>query len=238
MSDYLTLSSTQKNNQKSIFKNNINAKNGENELMLAVKICHSKLRKHYDSTSIDFNFTKKIPHSAIINETKKYFGEDHDYFENNTTYFKPDGGVTYYDLQTQKNMSLNTAPLFTAEYKKQGDGKDQARGNAIERSYKNVKEYELLTINSPFCLFFLFCSGDDFKKVSTIRDRLTGLTLKRPLNKTYFKKERGHPSCSVYLQDKGYWNKETMSQIMFEGCKQAIDFYLIKNNINVQFTNL
>lgn len=238
MSDSLTLSSTQKINQKSILKDNTNAKNGENQLYLAIKICHSKLRNYYDSTFIDFDFTKKISHSAITNETKKYFGQNHNYFESDQTYFKPDGGVTFYELQTQKNMSLNMAPLFTAEYKKQGDGKDQAKGNAIERSFKNVKEYDLLTVNSPFFLFFLFCSGDDFKKGSTIRDRLGALTLKRPFNKTYFEKERGYSSCSVYLQDKGYWDKETMSQIMFEGCKQVIDSYLIKNNNYIQFENL
>lgn len=238
MSDSKTLSSNQKINQKSIFKDNKNAINGEEQLDLAIKICYGKLKKHYDSTLIDFNFTDKISHAAITEETKKFFGQNHNYYESDRTSFKPDGGVTYYELNTQKNMALNMAPLFTAEYKKQGDGKDQAKGNAIERCYKNVKEYELLNINSPFFLYFLFCSGDDFKKDSTIRDRLGALTLKRPFNETYFKKERGYSSCSVYLQDKGYWDKETMSQIIFEGCKQVIDTYLIKNNNHIQFKNL
>jgi len=238
MSDSLTLSKTQKINQKNILKDNLNAKNGENQLYSAIKICHSKLRNYFDSTFIDFNFAKKISQEAITNETKEFFGKNHNYFENKQTFFRPDGGVTYYELQTQKNMSLNMAPLFTAEYKKQGDGKDQPKGNAIERSYKNVKEYELLTIRSPYFLYFLFCSGEDFKEDSTIRDRLTALTLKRPFNKTYFEKEKGYSSCSVYLQEKGYWDKEVMSQIMFEGCKKVIETFLITNNNYIQFENL
>lgn len=238
MSDSKTLSKTQEANQKNILKENPNAKNGENELKRGVNNCLKKLKEYFDSTHIQFLYSSKCDQKSIIEQTIKYFGKNHNFCENNDSFFKPDGGIIYYELQTQKYMTLNIAPLFCAEYKKQGDGKDQASGNAIERCFKNVKEYELYTINSPSFLYFLFCSGRDFKKGSTIKDRLTALTLKRPFNTTYFEKERGYPSCSVYLKDEGYWDAEAMGQIMFEGSKKVIETFILTGNNHIRFENL
>ena len=115
-----------------------------------------KLKSHYDSSFIDFHWAKKIPQKAIIDSTKKHFGLNHNYYEGDDPYILPDGGVVYCEIQNQKYMAINCFPLFGSEYKKQGTDPDQAKGNAIERAFKNLSEYKLLTINQMFSSYYLF----------------------------------------------------------------------------------
>lgn len=240
MSDDKKLSETQKINQNKIFKDNEKAKKGENQLKLAIEDCYKKLNVEYGGKSyINFNYMSSINQSFITNQTKDYFGKNFNYVEKYSSHIKPDGGFICYELQTEKFMTLNQGLLLCAEYKKQGDGKDQASGNAIERCYKNFREYELCSLKLPYFLYFVFCSGTDFKKGSSILDRLTALTIKRPFNHTYYEKEKGLPSASVYINENN-WNNKEMSNIMFEGAKKVIDNYLIKvsNFEEVKYKNV
>ena len=228
MSNDKKLSETLKENQNKIFKDNEKAKKGENQLKLAIEDCYKKLNIEYGTKSyVNFNYMSSITQSFITDQTKDYFGNNFNYIENKSSHIKPDGGFICYDLQTQKLLSMNQGLLLCAEYKKQGDGKNQASGNAIERCYKNFKEYELCSLKLPYCLYFIFCSGTDFKKGSSILDRLSALTIKRPFNNIYYEKEKSLSSASVYINE-NTWTIKEMSNIMFEGAKKVIDNYLIK----------
>lgn len=240
MSNDKKLSETQKINQNKIFKDNEKAKKGENQLKLAIEDCYKKLNIEYGKKSyINFNYMSLISQSFITDQTKDYFGKNFNYVEKTSSHIKPDGGFICYELQTEKLMTLNQGLLLCAEYKKQGDGKDQASGNAIERCYKNFREYELCSQKLPYCLYYIFCSGTDFKKDSSILDRLTALTIKRPFNHTYYEKEKNICSASVYTKE-NVWSVEEMSNIMFEGAKKVIDNYLITtfNFENVSYKNV
>lgn len=230
MSNDKKLSKTQKVNQNKIFKDNPEAKKGQKEIVKAVILVIKKLKSHYDSSFIDFHWVKKIPQKVIIDSTKKYFGSNHNYYEGHDPHILPDGGVVYCEIQNQKYMTINSFPLFGSEYKKQGTDPDQAKGNAIERAFKNWSEYKLLTISQMFSSYYLFCSGLDFEEGSSIRDRLTSATIKRPFNISYFEKIKGESSASVYLNSKT-WTCDEMVDIMFKDSKKIIDEYIMNTSI-------
>ena len=230
MSDDKRLSESQKKNQGKILKDNREAKKGQKEIVKAVISVIKKLKSHYDSSFIDFHWVKKVPQKTIIDSTKKYFGLNHNYYEGDDPYILPDGGVVYCEIQNQKYMAINCFPLFGSEYKKQGTDPDQAKGNAVERAFKNWTEYKMLTLNQMFSSYYLFCSGIDFEEGSTIRDRLTSATLKRPFNISYYEKIKGDSSASVYLNLKT-WTCDEMTDIMFEASKKIIDRYIMNTSI-------
>ena len=230
MSDDKRLSESQKKNQGKILKDNPEAKKGQKEIVKAVISAIKKLTNHYDSSCISFELAKKIPQKAITDSTKKYFGSNHNYYEGDDPYILPDGGVVYCVIENQKYMSINCFPLFGSEYKKQGTDPDQAKGNAIERAFKNWSEYKLLTINQMFSSYYLFCSGSDFEEGSSIRDRLTSATIKRPFNISYFEKIKGESSASVYLNLKT-WTCDEMADIMFKDSVNIIDKYIMNTSI-------
>ncbi len=230
MSNDKKLSETQKANQSKILKDNPEAKKGQKEIAKAVISVIKKLKSHYDSSFINFHWVKKVPQKAIIDSTKKYFGLNHNYYEGDDSYILPDGGVVYCEIQNQKYMTINCFPLFCSEYKKQGTDPDQAKGNAIERAFKNLSEYKLLTINQMFSSYYLFCSGSDFEEGSSIRDRLTSATLKRPFNISYYEKIKGESSASVYLNLKT-WTCDEMVDIMFKDSVNIIDKYIMNTSI-------
>ena len=230
MSDDKRLSESQKKNQGKILKDNREAKKGQKEIVKAVISVIKKLKSHYDSSFIDFHWVKKVPQKTIIDSTKKYFGLNHNYYEGDDPYILPDGGVVYCEIQNQKYMAINCFPLFGSEYKKQGTDPDQAKGNAVERAFKNWTEYKMLTLNQMFSSYYIFCSGPDFEEGSSIRDRLTSATLKRPFNISYYEKIKGDSSASVYLNLKT-WTCDEMTDIMFEASKKIIDRYIMNTSI-------
>ena len=97
----------------------------------------------------------------------------------------------------------------------------QARGNAIERAYKNWEElriyYEGLGITSHFA-YLIFASGCDFEEGSTIPDRMDAMTrgLPRNVDYTFHPRQLG----SIYMQDN-----------LFTG--QQIYDILLKTAVNV-----
>ena len=74
------------------------------------------------------------------------------------------------------------------------------------------------------------CSGSDFEEGSSIRDRLTSATIKRPFNISYFEKIKGESSASVYLNLKT-WTCDEMVNIMFKDSVNIIDKYIMNTSI-------
>lgn len=96
------------------------------------------------------------------------------------------------------------------------DGKfKQARGNAIERAYKNWEElriyYEGLGITSHFA-YLIFASGCDFEKGSTIPDRMDAMTrgLPRNVDYTFHSRQLG----SIYMQDDLFTGQEIYDRLL------------------------
>ena len=117
-------------------------------------------------------------------------------------FVSPDGGVVYAVINGKEY------PILISEAKKQGthffnedgtlkedltkkqrklalSGKEQGRGNAIERAYKNYFEFLLYCEDLNYFPYVVFACGKDFEMTSTIRDRCSAMTRKRPFNVNY-----------------------------------------------------
>ena len=91
----------------------------------------------------------------------------------------------------------------------------QARGNAIERAYKNWEElriyYDGLGITSHFA-YLIFASGCDFEKGSTIPDRMDAMTrgLPRNVDYTFHPRQLG----TIYMQDDLFTGQEIYDRLL------------------------
>jgi hypothetical protein len=122
---------------------------------------------------------------------------------------KPDGGIIYtFDGEGNK------LPILIAEAKKQGTNnarmgegkKKQAKGNAIERAYKNVEEMKIFTRDLDYFPYVIIAHGCDFEDGSSILDRLDALTKYHPRNKDYTL--HGDQKTTVYIQEEEFKRQE------------------------------
>lgn len=141
--------------------------------------------------------------------------------EGSNPFVKPDGGILYYI----KN-SIHY-PILITEAKKQGtndirelEGKPkQGKGNAIERAYKNSKEFELYCRDFPIFPYVVFACGCDFAKGSSINDRLDAMTDYLPRNKIYV--GTNHRIVNLFVQVEAFTKKEIFD-IMYNVAKKSI----------------
>jgi len=75
----------------------------------------------------------------------------------------------------------------------------QARGNAIERAYKNWEELRLYMEEYDYFPYLIFASGCDFEEGSTIPDRMDAMTRGLPRNVDYT--FNSHKLGTIYMQD-------------------------------------
>jgi hypothetical protein len=149
------------------------------------------------------------------------------------SHIRPDGGLIYLVGKRRKYL------LTVIEGKHQGtndrrtsEGKsEQARGNAIERSYKNFKEIQNYCLDEDIFSYLIFASGCDLeRKGESIRDRLTAMTLGCNFNELYIRNVidrygRSHQRASVFIGIKDVYS---LSNIMFEACSFAVEHYISK----------
>lgn len=117
------------------------------------------------------------------------------------SFIKPDGGFIYMTFKETKY------PILISEAKKQGTNdkrisegkKKQAKGNAIERSCKNVAEARLFCKNLDYFPYIIFAYGCDLKEGSSILDRMDVLTLYEPRNVDYTL--HTDQKATVYVQE-------------------------------------
>ena len=161
------------------------------------------LEKEYPN--IKFLCKKKITQKEIIDKvvlidnvspSDLYIPVSEDNFVN------PDGGVVFAVINGKEY------PILISEAKKQGthfwnsdgtlkedltetqrelalSGKEQGRGNVIERAFKNIFEFLLYCEDLNYFPYVLFVCGKDFEMTSSIRDRCSAMTRKRPFNVNY-----------------------------------------------------
>lgn len=144
------------------------------------------------------------------------------------SFVSPDGGVVYAVINGKEY------PILISEAKKQGthffnedgtlkedltkkqrklalSGKEQGRGNAIERAYKNYFEFLLYCEDLNYFPYVVFACGKDFEMTSTIRDRCSAMTRKRPFNVNYVA-DLQH-KVTLYIQEEYFTANEMFDKI-------------------------
>ena len=155
---------------------------------------------------------------------------------NENTFVSPDGGVLFVKY---KGIDL---PILISEAKKQGtlffnedgelredltdtqialalSGKEQGRGNAIERAYKNYVEFLLYCEDLNYFPYVLFACGKDFEMTSSIRDRCSAMTRKRLFNVNYVA-DLQH-KVTAYVQE-DYFTANEMFDKIYDVAKTSL----------------
>ena len=209
-SNKLSETHTQHGGGKSI--NNKDAKRLDNKVRSICASLFQEIQKEYPNHK--FPWESSIPKEEIA---KKALGIDWKSYKPDSarsTGPKPDGGIIYVHGYNGRKY-----PVLIAEAKKQGTNKKrikkgmkrQAKGNAIERAYKNVKEVEIFTNDLDYFPYVVVAHGDDFEKGSSINDRLDGLTKYHPRNKDYtLDKDQ---KTTVYVQEREFTRKEIYKRL-------------------------
>jgi hypothetical protein len=175
--------------------------------------------------SVEFLWKKKITKREIVakvNPKVPYNPE----VEN--SFVSPDGGVLFVKY---KGIDL---PILISEAKKQGtlfflqdgelredltdtqialalSGKEQGKGNAIERAYKNIDEFKLYCEDLNYFPYVLFACGKDFECGSSILDRLDAMTRYEPRNVNYVADMP--QKVTAYVQDEYFTANEMFDKI-------------------------
>jgi type II restriction enzyme len=146
-----------------------------------------------------------------------------------TSFIKPDGGFIYL-LDNKKKKKI----ILVAEVKRQGTNDtrrneglpQQAQGNAVERLGKNLIGIRAIFKKEKIIPFICFGNGWDFKKGSSILDRVVTMNDFFPLNRFFIKKE--HPPydpVSMFFRYKE-WSVDEMTEKMLKVARTAMDYYL------------
>ncbi len=109
----------------------------------------------------------------------------------------------------------------------------QAMGNAIERLGKNVIGIRAAMLTEGIMPFVCFGYGYDFKKGSSIRDRVTTIAMFGPLNEVNVVPlgDAGQfPRGSYYFREKEWSNRE-MTNVLFDVASRSIHFYFAKYGV-------
>ena len=175
--------------------------------------------------SVEFLWKKKITKREIVakvNPKVPYNPE----VEN--SFISPDGGVLFVKY---KGIDL---PILISEAKKQGtlfflqdgelredltdtqislalSGKEQGKGNAIERAYKNIDEFKLYCEDLNYFPYVLFACGKDFEDGSSILDRLDAMTRYESKNVNYVADMP--QKVTAYVQDEYFTANEMFDKI-------------------------
>ena len=175
--------------------------------------------------SVEFLWKKKITKREIVakvNPKVPYNPE----VEN--SFISPDGGVLFIKY-TGKYY-----PILISEAKKQGtfffnkdgtlkknltkkqvllalNGKEQGKGNAIERAYKNIDEFKLYCEDLNYFPYIIFACGKDFESGSSILDRLDAMTRYEPRNVNYVADSK--QKVTAYVQEEYFTANEMFDKI-------------------------
>ena len=164
--------------------------------------------------------------------------------ESEKSFVSPDGGVLFVRY---KGIDL---PILISEAKKQGtlffkedgtlredltdtqislalSGKNQGRGNAIERAYKNIEEFRLYCESLNYFPYVLFACGKDFESGSSILDRLDAMTRYEPRNVNYvadcedLETGRKEQKVTAYVQE-DYFTANEMFDKIYDVAKTSL----------------
>ena len=198
-------------------------------LQKAVPELISVLQEEY--SNVEFFWKKTVTQKEIIEKVALIDNVPLDEMYqtvNGDTFVSPDGGVLFVKY---KGIDL---PILISEAKKQGtlffkedgtlrdgltviqialalSGKEQGRGNAIERAFKNIEEFKLYCEGLNYFPYVIFACGKDFEMTSTIRDRCSAMTRKRPFNVNYVADLP--QKVTLYIQEEYFTANEMFDKI-------------------------
>ena len=179
--------------------------------------------------NVEFSYKKEIYKNELGKIIKAYNSSCGKYIANSDSNISPDGGFLFAKINNKNKL------ILTVESKKQGTLASEfgAKGNAIERAFKNYNEISVMQIYEDIFPYVLFVSGSDFKEDSSIIDRLTSMNLMRPFNKIDIKKvklkgvNRLFSCASMFIHPEPF-NTREIFDICMKVCQQSIKFYLKK----------
>lgn len=199
----------------------------------ASKACNIALH-HFNKDVIKLDDNLSITFKKTLTNEYAYqtiYGEKSNNVRMVQTYTKPDGGIFF--LNYRDGDVLYTNPLLSYECKKQGTNKKrmkqglkkQAKGNAIERAFKNVCFFKKTFKHVKANFYLVFGYGDDFITGSSINYRTIPLhNFKMPFDKKFslanpaFNKNSkvcNHDcDASVYLKEEE-WTVNEMAETMY-----------------------
>ena len=184
-----------------------------NVLDTAYEVLNELNRRYKNCFILEKKLSKKDIAATLGNKSYQSHGKN--------SFVKPDGGIIYF-LKNNKKY-----PVLITEAKKQGtndiratEGKaPQGKGNAIERAYKNHKEFELYCKHLPIFPYVIFAHGCDFEDGSSINDRLDAMTEYLPRNKIYTGTK--NRIVNLFVRS-GSFTKDEMYDIMLKVAKKSI----------------
>ena len=233
MSSSAHLSQTATKTQKGRGIFNEEARGHEGDMQESVTKLIPVLRKEFPN--IEFVWKKKITKREIVSKVNPKVPYSS---EVAASFVSPDGGVVYAIINGKKY------PILISEAKKQGthfwesdgitlkknltkkqralalSGKEQGRGNAIERAYKNIDEFKLFCEDLNYFPYVLFACGKDFESGSSILDRLDAMTRYEPRNVNYVADSK--QKVTAYVQE-DYFTANDMFAKIYEVAKTSLN---------------
>lgn len=215
-----------KNKNQHTVKNS-KSKKMDNDIDVAVKKSIEYLSKKYPS--LKFRHAKKLSLREIIKNLSNQYPKHKEDFAIvlDSSFIKPDGGFLY--ASDGKNEKL----ILVSEAKRQGTNDKrlkeglpkQALGNAIERLGKNLTGIKAIFRGEKIIPFVCFGNGDDFKKGSSILDRVITMNDFHPLNQTFVdKNHEPFEPVSMYFRQED-WSEDEMTEIMNKIAEKSINHY-------------
>lgn len=169
----------------------------------------------------------------IVRKMSRFFSEVNFYYELESSYLKPDGGILYIS-----DLENNKYPILISEVKNQGtndlrilEGKNkQSKGNAIERLGKNVIGLRAFLLNESIFPFVCFGYGCDFEEGSSIRDRVVTMSIFGQLCTTYLYSEGvdGKINRGSFYFRELRWEVDDMCKIMYDIANRSVLYYASK----------
>ena len=209
----------------------------EQELAKSLVAVEEKLKKKFPTLKL-CHFHRLYLDKVVAHLRHAFPGESF-YCETDASFITPDGGFL-----CLVNKDGTQFPILISEVKNQGTNdirkskglSKQAMGNAIERLGKNVIALRTYLMTEDIFPFVCFGYGCDFKKGSSILDRVTAIAMFGKLNKTYLKNQGCFNRGSFYFRQEK-WGIPDMTKIMYKIAHDSIRYYLQKYG-EESFTNI
>lgn len=198
-------------------------------LLEQVKHLKTNLTKKYPH--LKFVFEEKLFIKELVSTLKQRFNDEEFCYCFDKSFIKTDGGFLYVVCP---KTSLKF-PVLVSEQKKQGTndviiattGKQQSRGNAIERLGKNVIGLRDFCLGLDIFPFVCFGYGIDFSANSSILDRVSTIASFSKLNQInlYDTKITKRKLGSFYFRQEPFLATE-IYKIIEEIALKSIEYYL------------
>ncbi len=220
-SDFLRI-----NTNQHIIKNSHSVKM-DGDIIVAKDLVLESLCKLYPH--IEFTWIKKMYLKNIVSLLKIQFPQYADKFTFNedTSFITPDWWFLF-----AKNKHGEIRIVLIAEVKRQWTNNKrkeewlskQAKGNAIERLWKNLIGIKAMLKSYGYLPFVCFWNWCDFEKWSTILDRIITMNEFFPLNEVFLEKEfLPFEPVSMFFREEARTIDE-MYEIMLSIAKNSIDY--------------